>query len=54
MKETPWGRTSLIGQSNWCGSSVSGEGLSLLRQVIDQDPSLWNAWYLAGLSGLST
>jgi tetratricopeptide (TPR) repeat protein len=25
-----------------------GEGLFLLRQVIDQDPSSWNAWYLAG------
>jgi len=25
-----------------------GEALPLLRRVIDQDPSQWNAWYMAG------
>src|SRR5450759_3233688 len=25
-----------------------GEALSLLRRAIDQDPSQWNAWYMAG------
>ncbi|MBM3978214.1 MAG: tetratricopeptide repeat protein [Planctomycetes bacterium] len=25
-----------------------GEALPLLRRAIDQDPSLWNAWYMAG------
>ena len=25
-----------------------GEALHLLRRAIDHDPSLWNAWYMAG------